>query len=193
MSQPTTLVLDDLRLRGWRESDVPAVVAACQDREVARWIHLPEPFLEPHAREMLDDAAGLWRAGTGAAFAIVDATSDELLGAITRYGPEGHIATLGMWLAASARGRGVGTRALRLVIDWTFSVTDVTRIDCFIEVGNEPCLRMVDRVGFHREGLLRGWELGRDGRPIDCVAWSILRSDPRWDQPYMSEPGVVSN
>ena len=60
-------------------------------------------------------------------------------------------------------------------------------------VDNAPCLRMVERVGFHREGLLRSWELGRDGRPIDCVVWSVLRTDQRWDQLYMSEPGVVSS
>jgi RimJ/RimL family protein N-acetyltransferase len=90
-------------------------------------------------------------------------------------------ATLGLWLVPAARGRGAGTRALRLVIDWTFAATEALRIDCFIEVGNEPSMRMVERVGFRREGLLRSWDIGPDGRPMDCVVWSVLRTDERWD------------
>ena len=111
----------------------------------------------------------LWRDGTGASFAIVD-RADELLGAVTRFGPEGHGATVGLWLAPAGRGRGIGTRALRLVIDWTFATTEVVRIDCYIEVGNEPSMRMVERVG-----LPPGRPAARVGRwvPTDpSTAWS---------------------
>ena len=79
----------------------------------------------------------MWRDGTGAAFAIVDAVTDSVLGAVTRFGPEGHQATFGLWLAAEARGRGVGWRSLRLVADWTFATTAAIRLDTFIMVGNE--------------------------------------------------------
>ena len=77
--------------------------------------------------------------------------------------------------------RRAGTRrrhpVARPVVDWTFATTDVIRLECFIEAGNDASDRMVERVGFQREGLLRAWELGRDGQPIDCIAWSRLRSD----------------
>ncbi len=119
----------------------------------------------------------MWRDGAGASFAVVDAATDTLLGAVTRFGPDGHTATLGLWLLPDARGRGVGTRSLSLVVDWTFATTDVIRLECFIEAGNDASDRMVERAGFQREGLLRAWELGRDGQPIDCTAWSRLRSD----------------
>ena len=75
----------------------------------------------------------------------------------------------------------------RLVIDWTFATTDAARIDCYIEVGNEPSLRMVERVGFHREGLLRAWDMAPDGRLIDCVVWSVVRTDDRWEPLYRLE------
>ena len=81
-----------------------------------------------------------------------------------------------MWLVSAARGRGVGTRALRKVTEWTFATTAVYRLDCFIMVGNTPSERMVERLGFTREGVLRGWDI-HGGVPVDCTVYSRLRSD----------------
>jgi len=92
-------------------------------------------------------------------------------------GPDGHQATLGCWVAREARGRGIGTRALRGIADWTFATTDVVRIDAYIMVGNAVSERMTERAGFRREGVLRAWDLLR-GTPVDCVAYSRLRGDP---------------
>lgn len=175
---PVTLELDDIVLRPWRRDDLAALFAAGQDPEVARWIHLAQPFDVVEAMRYLDDAMALWRDGSGASFVILDRARDALVGAVTRFGPDGHGATVGLWLVAAGRGRGVGTRALRLILDWTFATTDVARVDCYIEAGNEPSMRMVERAGFQREGLLRAWEMGPDG-PIDCVVWSVVRTDRR--------------
>ena len=109
----TTLTVDELILRPWRLSDAPAVLAVCQDPEIARWVTIPQPFLPADADAFIENAMAMWRDGTGAPFAIVDASDDRLLGAVTRFGPDGHQATFGLWLAPEGRGRGVGTRALR--------------------------------------------------------------------------------
>jgi RimJ/RimL family protein N-acetyltransferase len=79
-------------------------------------------------------------------------------------------------VAREARGRGIGTRVLRAVAEWTFATTPVVRVDAFIMVGNAVSERMTERAGFQREGVLRAWELLR-GEPVDCVAYSCLRSD----------------
>ncbi len=172
----TTLAVDEFILRPWRRTDATAVLAACQDPEIARWVAIPQPYLPADADAFIEGALAMWRDGSGAAFAIVEAETDRLLGAITRFGPEGHQATLGCWLVAWARGRGVGTRAIRVVTEWTFATTAVFRIDCFIMIGNEPSERMVERAGFQREGVLRAWDMHHDV-PVDCVVYSRLRSD----------------
>ncbi|MFN8518589.1 MAG: GNAT family protein [Chloroflexota bacterium] len=184
---PITLALDDLVLRPWRADDATWMLAAGTDPVVTRWTHLPHPFGAQEARAYVDAAMATGDDGASAAFVIADRQLGRALGAVTRFGPEGHIATVGLWLLPEARGRGVGTRALRLVIDWTFATTSVERIDCYIELGNEPSMRMVERVGFRREGLLRAWEVGPDG-PIDCVVWSILRTDERWNPRWAPDP-----
>ena len=173
----TTLTIDELVLRPWRPEDAPAVLEVCQDPEIARWVTIAQPFGPADADALISDGLAMWRDGTGAAFAIVEAATDRLLGAVTRFGPDGHQATFGLWLVPEARGRGVGTRALRLVSDWTFATTAVIRQDVFIMVGNEPSFRMVERAGFQREGVLRAWDLHHGGVPVDCVVFSRLRSD----------------
>jgi RimJ/RimL family protein N-acetyltransferase len=172
-----TLTIDELVLRPWRPADAPAVLAVCQDPEIARWVTIPQPFGPADADALIESSGAMWRTGTGAAFAIVDAATDRLLGAVTRFGPDGHQATLGLWLAPEARGRGVGTRSLRLVSDWTFATTAAIRLDVFVMVGNEASDRMVLRAGFQREGVLRAWDLHHGGVPVDCVVYSRIRGD----------------
>jgi RimJ/RimL family protein N-acetyltransferase len=173
----TTLAVDELLLRPWRPSDAAAVFEICQDREIARWVTIPQPFLPADADAFIENGATMWRDGTGAPFAIVDRATGAILGAVTRFGPEGHQATVGLWLARDARGRGVGARAIRCLTDWTFATTPVIRMDCFIMVGNEPSERMVERAGFQREGVLRAWDLHHGATPVDCVVYSRLRGD----------------
>ncbi len=174
----TTLTVDELILRPWRTADAPDVLAICQDPEIARWVTIPQPFTAGDADAFIATALTMWREGTGAPFAIVDGASGRLLGAVTRFGPEGHQATFGLWLAPGARGRGVGTRSLRCVADWTFATTEAIRLDAFIMVGNEASHRMVERAGFQREGVARAWDLHHAGVPVDCVVYSRIRGDP---------------
>ena len=171
-----TIELDDIVLRPWRSSDAPALTRACQDPEIARWVSIPQPYGPDDAAAFIAEAQTMWQEGTAASFAIIDSVSDGLLGAVSRFGPEGHQATLGCWVAPEARRRGIGTRALRAVADWTFATTDVVRVDAYIMVGNEVSERMTERAGFRREGELRAWELLR-GEPVDCVVYSRLRND----------------
>ena len=173
----TILTVDELVLRPWRRDDAPALFEAAQDPEIARWVTIPQPYGRADSDAFIDSAETMWRDGTGAPFVIVDAGTEQLLGAVTRFGPDGHQATFGLWLTPQARGRGVGTRALRAVADWTFATTAAFRLDAYIMVGNDASMRMTERAGFQREGVARAWDVHHDGVPVDCVVYSRLRTD----------------
>ena len=133
----TTLTVDELILRPWRPSDAPALYDACQDPEIARWVTIPQPYLMADAVAFIDASRTMWRDGTGAPFAIVDADTDRLLGAVTRFGPDGHQATFGLWLT-SRPGVGVSVRgpsAWRRTGRWRRR--QAFRLDAYIMVGNE--------------------------------------------------------
>jgi RimJ/RimL family protein N-acetyltransferase len=106
-AEPPVLRAGEVVLRPWRWADALAVLAACQDPAIIRWAGIPQPFGPDEAFAFLDGAATLWRDGSGAPFAIADPATDAVLGAITRFGPDGHRATLGCWVVGRrARPRG---------------------------------------------------------------------------------------
>ena len=164
-------------LRRWLPDDAPAVFAACQDPLIARFVPIPQPYTEAHARAFVERRRHDWDTEDERSFAIVDAGSGELLGSIARHGPSGHRVTFGYWLAPQARGRGAATRALRLITDWTIATTAVIRLDLYTDVENDASGRVAERAGFVREGVRRAWDLDREGRPCDVVFYVRVRGD----------------
>jgi RimJ/RimL family protein N-acetyltransferase len=85
---------------------------------------------------------------------------------------------IGIWVHPEHRGRGIGTEAQRQLVDYLFATTPVHRIQASTEVDNIPEQRALQRIGFQREGVLRGYGF-RDGRWRDGVWYGVLRDDPR--------------
>jgi RimJ/RimL family protein N-acetyltransferase len=168
-------------LRAWRDSDLQALVVACQDPEISRWTRVPYPYGPSDARAYLLQRHDTLHAGTAAPFAIVSsADRDQLLGSISlmRFSWQHARAEVGYWLAKDARGQGHVTRAVRLITAWGFQHLGLERIDLLAATGNPASQRVAERCGFTREAVLRSYLAGRDGRQ-DMVAFGLLASDPR--------------
>src|SRR4029078_11427264 len=99
-----------------RLADLPAVVAACQDSDISRFIpFVPLPYSEADGRGFLDSVERAWGESDERIFAICG-DDDLLIGAVTvRLHEEG---TVGYWLAAGARGRGLLNEAVSAVGPW---------------------------------------------------------------------------
>jgi RimJ/RimL family protein N-acetyltransferase len=165
-------------LRPWREDDVAAVVAACQDPEVVRWTSVPVPYTEADARAYIGQRHAAAAAGVSAPFAILDAAGGGLIGSISllHFAWEHARAEVGYWLAAPARGRGHATRAVRLICVWGFSALRLERIDLMAAVGNTASQQVAERAGFTREAVLRSYMQGRHGAQ-DMAAFGLLRGE----------------
>lgn len=61
-----------------------------------------------------------------------------------------------------ARGRGVASSALQLFVQWAFNELELVRMQALIEPWNEASIRVAERAGFRREGLLRRYFKRRD-------------------------------
>jgi RimJ/RimL family protein N-acetyltransferase len=83
---------------------------------------------------------------------------------------------IGISLLPPARGRGIGSRAQRLLVEHLFATTDVDRVQATTDVDNIAEQRALERAGFRREGVLRGAQL-RGGRRRDTVMYGLLRTD----------------
>jgi RimJ/RimL family protein N-acetyltransferase len=164
-------------LRPWRDTDIEALVVACQDLEIVRWTRVPTPYGESDARAYLLARYDAVYAGLSAPFAIVAADGGELLGSISlmRFAWEHLRAEVGYWVAASARGQGHATRAVRLICEWGFDALGLERIDLLAATGNRPSQTVAERAGFQREAVLRSYMAGTFERQ-DMVAFGLLRA-----------------
>jgi RimJ/RimL family protein N-acetyltransferase len=162
-------------LRPFRREDAPAVAAACDDPETARFIPgMLSPYTERDARAYIESCERLGTGRERLPFAIVAAEDDRLLGAVdVRLADVGSI---GYWVTADARGRGVATRALRLLSRWALSDGGLERLELTTHTENVASQRVAEKAGFVREGVLRSHIRFREGRR-DSVLFSLLPSD----------------
>jgi RimJ/RimL family protein N-acetyltransferase len=168
-------------LRPWTLEDVPAIAAACDDVEIARWIHqLPSPYRESDAREYVVSTESAWKAGLGVFLAVVDCASGDVVGSIALHVLDGELANVeaGYWAAAPTRGRGLTTRALALLSGWALREAGVQRVQLRADVRNTASLRVAEKAGFMREGTLRASGFNaREGRRIDYAIFSLVPGD----------------
>ncbi|AEY93283.1 putative acetyltransferase [Streptomyces hygroscopicus subsp. jinggangensis 5008] len=90
--------------------------------------------------------------------------------------PQG-TAEAGCWLEPAAVGRGLVTRAARLLIDWAIRERGIHRVEWWVSAGNAPSIAVARRLGMRKEAVLRESHLYR-GERHDEEIWSVLA--PEW-------------
>lgn len=103
--------------------------------------------------------------------------ADEVAGSVDLRHVDASRGELAWSLSPLHRGRGVGARAVRLVLTHAFERLGLTRVEAYVDPGNHAALRLAARAGLRREGLIRGHALGTAGRD-DCVLLARLADDP---------------
>lgn len=165
-------------LRPWQERDVPAIVDACADEDIAWWLdQVPQPYEEPDGRTYVAMTRRGWKEGTHAAFAITDAATGEVLGSVGLHwlDLDHGVAEVGYWVRKEARGHGIATRATRLAARWALTSCGMKRLQLRADQRNVASQRVAESAGFRREGVLRSVRFNsRQGRRVDFVMYSLL-------------------
>ena len=166
----------ELVLRPWRVEDAPAVYHACQDPELLHWLPaIPRPYTHEDARAFV---TGEIEPGPHN-FAVTD-DGDRVVGAIgLRVNEQQRTGHIGYWCTREERGRGVTTRALRLLSRYALEEVKLERLELITDPDNRASQRVAEKVGFRREGVLRSHLLHPDGRRRDSVMFSLLPGELR--------------
>jgi len=85
-------------------------------------------------------------------------------------------AEISYMLDEARHGRGLGTRAVALLVEKLFRETDLHRLYALISPENTPSVRIAERLGFTREGLMRQHYLIQ-GRRVDELVYGLLRHE----------------
>ena len=87
---------------------------------------------------------------------------------------------IGYFIIPSERGKGCGAEAVQIMVDYLFLSRDISRIQAITNVENKASQRVLEKVGFKREGTIRKSAFVR-GQWANAYLYSILREE--WKEP----------
>ncbi|WP_254898165.1 GNAT family N-acetyltransferase [Kitasatospora sp. NA04385] len=156
------------RLRRWGPEDTGLLREVAADPYVPLVTTVPAPYTEAGAAAYLESQRRRTEIGTGYPFVIVDPTGRPVgdVGLWVGELPLRGRATVGYWVAASARRRGAATAALGAVADWALDELALPGLELHVEPWNTGSIRTAERAGFRPTGL-RTTHRSADGRPRD--------------------------
>ena len=129
-------------------------------------------FLQAYAERQARDEGrmyGIWVDGVlqgGTVFRTFDAAQG--------------VCEVGVWLAVEARGRGLITEAVRVMIDWAVGVRGMHRVEWLCDPRNAASAAVAERLGMTCEGVLRQ-AFVLDGERRDVQVWAVLADE--WTAP----------
>ncbi len=145
-----------LRLRQFRADDVDAMHACFADPEAMRFWNQPTYTkrieTERSVRSFVDCTPSYYRF-----WAVADAGTDRCLGLVNYH--DGHIrsrrASIGYMIDPALHRQGIATEAVTAMLDFCVSELGLHRLQAFIHPDNRASIRLIEKLGFRREGLLR--------------------------------------
>jgi UDP-4-amino-4,6-dideoxy-N-acetyl-beta-L-altrosamine N-acetyltransferase len=163
-----------VQLRPMEEGDTDDVVHMRSEPSVLAQLFSDEPpTREGHLRWL----AAVRARGDRQEFVIVDRASGRAVGTIglSRIDPAHRRAEYGVLTGEpDARGKGFAAEASRLLLGYAFGPLGLNRVYLHVFPENEPAIRLYERVGFEREGLLRQ-HVSKGGRFRDVVVMGVLK------------------
>lgn len=88
-----------------------------------------------------------------------------------------HRTEIGYWLLPEYQGKGIMTRCVRYLCEWSVRERDINRVQIRCAVGNHPSNAVPQRLGFRPEGTERDGELLSSGFYTDINVYSILKNE----------------
>jgi RimJ/RimL family protein N-acetyltransferase len=164
-----------VRLEPLATRHVPDFEPVVLDPEVIRFTRVPTDPGDGFVARWIGGYEQGWEDGSKAGFAVVGAEAGEFLGfvALIRIDWDAGEAEIGYLVAPAARGRGVAGRAIGLTSSWGLEELGLQRIEAWIDVENVASQRVVERVGYRREGVRRSSAF-KEGVRVDMAIYSLL-------------------
>jgi [ribosomal protein S5]-alanine N-acetyltransferase len=175
---PATFATARITARRPRVDDAPAVFEAyASDPEVTRYLSWPAyTRLEP-LKVFLSESASHWEKGESPfSWLLCLKGSDRPIGSIGVTLDRGK-AMFGYALAKKFWGHGFAAEALVFLVDWSLAQPEISRAWAYCDVENPSSVRVMEKAGMLREGLLRRWHvcptLGPELR--DCIVCAKVK------------------
>jgi [ribosomal protein S5]-alanine N-acetyltransferase len=161
-------------------SDVKALVQWLNDPVIfANTLKIPSPYTEAdgeHFLNLVEDRGNVH--GVPVNWAIRE-KSGLLIGGLGRFcetGPKGHRDEIGYWLAEPYRGKGLMPEIVKTYCQYLFDTTPLVRIYAQVFDYNPASARVLEKVGFRYEGLLRNYHK-KGEHYLNALSFSLLKGE----------------
>lgn len=177
MNPPEMLESERLLLRKPRIKDASFIFETyARDPEVTRYLTWKPHQTIRETEQFLLACGQLWQTGKDFAFAMTLKGDDKLIGMFALH-PMKLKVEVGYALARPYWGKGYMTEALRAMITWAFTQTDIFRVQAFCDVDNLGSARVMEKAGMTREGLLMRYVLHPNisDEPRDVFLYAVVK------------------
>jgi len=180
-----------LRVRIPRGEDAGALYAHASDPEVTRWFSWGPYTSETEARAYLARLAPQRARGEHLDLVIEHLAAGPIgITGLGEFAPRDRRAMVGTWLARAWWGTGANHEVKALMCRLAFVLLGLDRVGAYANVEHARSQRALERIGFRREGVLRGYHR-HAGRALDVVVFGLLRAE--WEAgPLAAVPVQVS-
>jgi len=164
-----------LRLRPYRDADVDRMFDLYSDPFVMRYWSFPPWTHRAQADSYLQRAIKEMGEGRVMPWAIAAREDDRLVGTTTLFAldPLQGRAEIGYSLDPKLQGMGYASEALHVALVHAFDTLRMRRIEADVDPRNAPSCRLLERLGFRLEGLLRArWRVA--GEVCDTALYGLL-------------------
>jgi RimJ/RimL family protein N-acetyltransferase len=168
-----------LRFRPYTEADMADVQEACSDELIRTWLPVPVPYTLETAREWcMRITPGILDSGDGIQFAGVPTMGGRLAVGVGLKKTDwpARVSEIGYWVPPWARGMGYATESVLTIGRWLLDELGFQRMELRAAPGNHASLRVAEKAGLVREGVLRNAGFVHAGR-VDLVLYSLVPAD----------------
>lgn len=140
------------------------------------WCH--SAYSIKDTRAWIESLPEAWENGTEYSFAITDSKDGSFLGGcgLSHINLTDRFANLGYWVRTSRSRQGVASAATLLVAQFAFKELGLSRLEIVVATENKGSIRVSEKVGALREGILRKRIVVRDN-VYDAFMFSLLADD----------------
>lgn len=179
MEEVPRLETKHLVLREMRPEDTEAIFALYGDAEGMRYRDVLAFTRLEEALHFLGQMRSRCQQGEEIHWGITLKGEDQLVGS---WGYSWHLGrpfgAIGYDLARRYWKQGIMTEAIQALLHFGFEVRNLHRVEARVHLGNEASMRLLQRLGFQKEGLLREY-LFLNNSFFDVKIFSLLQSEYR--------------
>jgi len=175
-----------LVLRPFRRKDTTPVHEAVRASlpELAEYLPWAVNYQRSVTAQFIRDSIGAWASGRAFDFAIRTLEKeDRHLGNVSVWFTSrvNSIGEVGYWIRSDATGQGFGTEATARALQIAFEELSMHRVVTRVAVGNLASERIVQKLGFLKEGTLRD-EVKVGHKWLDHTVWGLLDREWRYER-----------